>query len=260
MKLTLEPALGEVIKAEKRWTPAPPFLIHIMPHNALILEEASLQIVPRRMRKHPNCIAYRDRFGLEPEKQILDENFHHELIRTEGAGVTRKAGRPDVVHFALLDVISTPLFLKGEIDLFVHTLDGKTIGIRRGTRLPRTLHRFCGLMSKILSAEMGSEEAELFDYEQNETIGSLLKRVGARYVVSLTKSGVLSDLEGTVAELSKRENGGVAWIVGGFAFGHFQPEVIERSDLVISISDLSLPAHVVTARLSYEIEKRVLSI
>ncbi len=209
------------------------------------------------MWRHRNCISFQDKFGLTPERQILDDNFHHDIVRDLGG--VEKLGRPDVVHFALLDVVSTPLYMRGSIDVFVHSVENKTIHVMPGTRLPRTLHRFCGLMSKILANEIGEEESRLFDFNGAETIKDLLDRLDPTLVVALTKSGTLVDLRDALGSLSASLTERIVWLVGGFPHGHFQPTLLELSDRVISISEFSLPAHVVTARLSYEIERRELS-
>jgi rRNA pseudouridine-1189 N-methylase Emg1 (Nep1/Mra1 family) len=44
------------------------------------------------------------------------------------------------------------------------------------------------------------------------------------------------------------------WIVGGFARGHFEASLLKLADYTVSISPDSLPAHVVTARLTYDLE------
>ena len=40
-----------------------------------------------------------------------------------------KRGRPDIAHFALLEALSTPLYLEGLLDVYIHTIDNKVIKV-----------------------------------------------------------------------------------------------------------------------------------
>jgi rRNA small subunit pseudouridine methyltransferase Nep1 len=169
---------------------------------------------------------------------------------------SEKRGRPDVVHFALLDATSTPLFKENKIQIFIHTLQNHTIELKSGTRPPRTLQRFCGVVSKILSGSFGREESTLFGFNPDQEFADLVRSLGVKSAICFTRQGKRLDLD-KIAELSNP--GRIAWIVGGFAHGTFSPTVREVCARSISISDISLPAHVVTARICYELEKRLLS-
>ena len=91
------------------------------------------------------------RFGVPPQSQILDDNFHHKIIAT--IPENEKRGRPDIVHFALLDIVSTPAYKMDLIRPIIRTINGEVIVVKKGVRLPRTELRFYGVMSKILRNE-----------------------------------------------------------------------------------------------------------
>jgi rRNA small subunit pseudouridine methyltransferase Nep1 len=218
--------------------------------NILILEQASLELLPKRIQTHESALKVQRLFGVKPERQILDKNFHRSgilLLKDQ-----EKRGRPDVVHFALLDATSTPLFNTGKIRIIIHTILGDTIILRPGTRPPRTLQRFCGVVSKLLS-KPGEAEDELFETLGRLNFSDLLRKLEVKEVLSLTKMGIMSDLREIVRV--SLQNNSAAWIVGGFAKGHFDPQVTSNSNRMISIHKESLPAHVVTARLSYDLER-----
>jgi rRNA small subunit pseudouridine methyltransferase Nep1 len=222
------------------------------PLHSIILEEASLELVPEKFRKHDSCKLVENRFGISPELQILDDNFHHQLIAK--LSNREKRGRPDIVHFALLDITSTPAYMEGLVEVYVHTINNSTIKILSGVRLPRTFQRFCGVMAKVLSGKMEEKEKELFEIKNEQVIDQLVSLIDSDRVVCLTSEGVPKDLPSFVKGIhSKREK--ATWIVGGFPRGHFGDDVKSLATDVISISKYSLTAHVVTARLCYVIEQ-----
>ena len=111
-------------------------------------------------------------------------------------------------------------------------------------------------MSKILGDSLGQEESDLFEFRKSQSFEELLKEVAAERVVSLSKIGTEVDLREFLTESAGNDSGTLVFIVGGFAYGHFEKKVIESSDEIISISSYSLPAHVVTSRLTYELERK----
>ncbi len=224
-------------------------------NQVLVIEEASLEIVPPELRHSREVAGVRSKFGVRPELQILDRNFHSRAM-TSLKGDSQKRGRPDVVHFALLDATSTPLFRKDKVLIMIHTIHNDTIELESGTRPPRTLQRFCGVMAKILSGSSGQEESKLFSFKRNQTFDELLQTLEIESCIGLTKKSMLATLSDEAA-LAISENKRTAWIVGGFPRGNFLPKVEMHCNKLISISELSLPAHVVTARLCYEIEKNL---
>lgn len=222
------------------------------PLNTIILEEASLELVPKKYRNHENCRDIEQKFGVAPESQILDDNYHHPILLKLPDG--KKRGRPDIVHLALLDITSTPLYMNGDVSVVIHTLHDKTIELGERVRLPRTLNRFCGVMSRVLSDRTDGSLGSLIKFKEDESLKELLLRIGTSEVLSFSRIGVFEDLSQLVRTRVLR-NEKSAWMVGGFAHGHFREEVRALSDRLISISETSLPSHVVTARLSYELEK-----
>jgi rRNA small subunit pseudouridine methyltransferase Nep1 len=224
----------------------------MVPH-VIILEEASLELVPKKYWSQESCKLYEARFGIPPGSQILDDNFHHDIVQKLHG--KEKRGRPDIVHFALLDIVSTPAYFENLVRPVIHTRNDEVIVIKEGVHLPRTLPRFNGVMSKILQGEAGGKELDLFEFRQVQNTEDLIRSLGTRGVCCLTSQGIHRDLDKFVYEKSGSAGKGVqVWIVGGFARGHFKEHVKGLATDLVSISDHSLAAHVVTARLSFEIE------
>ncbi|MGI0090316.1 MAG: 16S rRNA methyltransferase, partial [Nitrososphaerales archaeon] len=131
------------------------------PKHSIIIEEASLELVPQKFWNHVSCKHVESRFGVQPSKQLLDDNFHHAMITK--LPNPEKRGRPDIVHIALLDITSTPAYFDGLVQVYIHTVGNSTIRINGGVRLPRTFQRFSGVISKILSNETDEQEKRLFE-------------------------------------------------------------------------------------------------
>ncbi|MCL4518471.1 MAG: ribosomal RNA small subunit methyltransferase NEP1 [Thaumarchaeota archaeon] len=224
--------------------------------NAVILEESSIELVPRKYWRDHSCKEVERRFGVSPEFQILDSNFHNRVVsRLKNS---QKRGRPDVVHFALLDITSTPLYMNDKIQVIIHTIDGHSIFVGKRVRVPRTLQRFCGVISKILSESQNEAEMKHFEFAPNQTTAELISSIKKDRTIALSSQGIRTDLSTLVSE-TQSENKSTAWIIGGFPHGHFEESSRAIFDRLLSISESPLPAHVVTARLCYELERILLN-
>lgn len=217
--------------------------------HTIILEEASLELVPEKFRNHESCRLVEKRFGIPPEMQILDDNYHHAIVSK--LSNAEKRGRPDIVHFSLLDTVSTPAYLEDLVKVYVHTVNNVTIKLESGVRLPRTFERFCGVMAKLLSGKLEEKEKDLF-HVSNEKIEELVSSIDAKRVVCLSTTGVPKDIDSFVRDVSSEK---AIWMIGGFARGHIEDDTRSLATDVISFSKHSLAAQVVSARLCFAIEK-----
>ena len=220
--------------------------------NIIVIEDSSLELVPRKFWNSPSCKLVEERFGQPPDRQLLDDNFHHDIVQELRS--PQKRGRPDIVHLALLDITSTPLYLDSLVSIAIRTVENETIFLKQGVRLPRTLHRFSGLIAKILAGEMREEDSKLFDHVKSQSFKELISIISPSIVISFSTEGTPRDLRGFVSNILRNNQTQIAWVIGGFARGHFGDQVKEYSDQIISISPHSLPSHVVSSRLSYELE------
>jgi rRNA small subunit pseudouridine methyltransferase Nep1 len=113
-----------------------------------ILAESALELVPREIWKQPAVVSDSRRRERSPGETLLDRSFHHSaMVKLENS---EKRGRPDLVHVALLSVTGTPLYLEGDIKVYVHTQGGLVIEVEEKTRIPKSYLRFRGLMEKAL--------------------------------------------------------------------------------------------------------------
>jgi rRNA small subunit pseudouridine methyltransferase Nep1 len=165
-----------------------------------------------------------------------------------------KRGRPDIVHFALMEALSTPLFLKGALEVYVHTANDKVISIADNLRVPKSYFRFERLMANLLNNKVvkSGEGAVLMELTDS-AFADLIRHIRADKVIGLSTIGVKSNAQ-KVVEVAKGVDHCI-FVIGGFPKGRFSKNVINHLGPTYSINDFGLEAHVVIARILYECEK-----
>lgn len=207
--------------------------------------------MPREIASHTAVKNHASRLGLKPAETLLDRSYHHAaMLKLEDGG---RRGRPDIVHFALMEALGTPLFMKGMLRVYVHTISDKLIAIADNLRIPKSYFRFEGLMvglfrDKIVKSEQGAVLMEISD----GTLADLLGAIKPARVIGMSTVGVQGTAEKAVAE---NLADGCAFVIGGFPRGHFSESTTRLLNLTYSVSDIGLEAHVVIARVLYECEK-----
>ncbi len=94
---------------------------------SLIIAESALELVPKELQRHNSVIASARRFNKKPSEILLDISWHFAAMK--GIKNEIKRGRPDLIHFSLLEACSIPLYFENKLDIFVHTNDDKVISI-----------------------------------------------------------------------------------------------------------------------------------
>ena len=165
-----------------------------------------------------------------------------------------KRGRPDIVHFALMEALSTPLFIENKLRVYVHTTNDKIIAIADSLRIPKSYVRFEGLMVKLFKdGAVKSEEGAVLMELTDGTFESLLEGIAPEKIIGLSTAGVSGSAQQVAKILADSENSAV--VIGGFPRGHFSERTTRRLGPTYSISNIGLEAHVVIARIIYECEK-----
>ena len=144
---------------------------------------------------------------------------------------------------------STPLHQEGRARVYIQTLDDSVLEFGEGARPPKSYARFRNLMEKLLV----ERPEEGLVRVQKATLPQLLKGVGTDFSAGLSVQGAPQRLEELAGELALRKNPAV--VVGGFPRGHFLPRDLKAFDSLVRIDDRALDAHVVAARVVYEVEK-----
>ena len=86
---------------------------------SLILSESALELVPYELEEHPSVISHAKKLGKYPSEILLDNSCHFAAMK--GIKNEIKRGRPDLVHFSILEATTIPLYYENKLNLFVHT-------------------------------------------------------------------------------------------------------------------------------------------
>jgi len=114
---------------------------------SLVLVEAALELVPAEILGHPSVRRNAKRRGKRPEETLLDRSLHHYAMT--GLPGQEKRGRPDILHFCLLEAMGSPLNRSGNLRVWVSTQRGRLIEVDPSTRPPRDCNRSKSLMERV---------------------------------------------------------------------------------------------------------------
>ncbi|MET1101531.1 MAG: 16S rRNA methyltransferase [Pyrodictiaceae archaeon] len=190
----------------------------------LVIAESSLETVPRELWGHPSVVKSARRRGKPPSRILLDRSLHHQAMKK--LPMSWKRGRPDIVHFSLLEALGSPLNKEGMLETIVHTIADIIIQIDPSTRLPRNYNRFVGLMEQLFEfgrVPPGSANPLIWISK-----AKLEEHLSGRRVIMLWERGEcvkLRDLANRVVSLNDP-----AIVVGGFPHGDFSERVLGLAD------------------------------
>lgn len=218
---------------------------------SLVIAESSLELVPKELRSHNSVVSYCKKIGKRPSEVLLDNSWHFAAMK--GIKNEIKRGRPDIVHFCLLEACSIPLYEEGEVDVYVHTVDDKVIFVGNEVRLPKSYHRFAGLIEKLYSEKIIKDGAKKLLELKEMTFSQLIDKIKPDKVIGLSTEGELSSYSDVVESLTDES----CLVVGGFQKGSFSDSVRKRIDSLMRIDERSLEAHIAIARTLYEYEKTI---
>ena len=217
----------------------------------IILAESSLELIPNHLSHHPSVDSYSKKFKKKPSSTLLDNSWHFGAMK--GLENEIKRGRPDIVHLTLLSICTSPAFYENKLKIFIHTINDEIISINNNTRLPKSYHRFQGLMEKLFLTKKIDSETEILMEMKNSSLSKLISEIKPNEIIGLTTKGQKTTFE----KLIHQTNENSCILIGGFQKGHFNKEnekIIQKS---FSIHDSSLEAHLVASRLVYEYEKTI---
>jgi len=233
---------------------------------SIILAESALEIIPKELRNNYLILNYLKKVNKSANEVLLDKSYHYSAMREGKIDSIWKRGRPDLVHICLMSILSTPLFLRNLVNVYVHTIDNKVIFIGKQVRIPKSFRRFEGLMIKLFqereikgNVKDGNGYGYLLKIEKNMTFDNLLNKIiQPDKVIGFSSTGILKDLKTIVNENIEIDNKKLVFIIGGFPSGEFSHNIRERFHMTYAITNEQLEAHVVISRLVYECENRLL--
>jgi len=216
----------------------------------LILAESALETLPPETWRHPLVIKYSKKRGIHPNSIILDRSYHHKVMNL--IDHPEKRGRPDIVHFALLEALGSPLNREGLLRVFIHTVADKVINIRPDTRLPRNYNRFVGLMEQLFEVGSVPPGGEPLLWIENKKLNELIREISPSRVIAFSSSGKPRTIRNIFSDLGGLENPAI--VIGGFPHGSFSEEAKQLFDEVYCIDKEILDASIVVSRVIYEYE------
>ena len=219
---------------------------------SLILAESALEIVPKELQNHNSVLAYSKRVNKNPSEIILDVSWHFAAMK--GIKNEIKRGRPDLVHFCLLEACSIPLYFENKLRVYVHTIDDKVIFLGENVRLPKSYHRFVGLIEKLYSTGVIEENGKKLLEMKKMDFSKLIDKIAPKEVIGLSVKGAANSYEKLAKTISKDS----CIIVGGFPKGHFSDHMVKKINNLVSVDKNPLEAHVIISRVLYEYEKELL--
>ena len=219
----------------------------------LTLAESALETIPKKLWKHPVIRRYSERRGKPPEFLLLDRSYHHTVMKSLKGN--EKRGRPDIVHFALLEALSSPLNREHLLQVYVHTINDYVIAVSPQVRLPKNYNRFIGLMEQLFEFGKIPPTGPSLLTLTRETLSHLLQETKPTFVLAFTRKGLFYTLEEATARISDEEKPVVA--IGGFPHGHFSNANLKLMDEAVSIDVEMLEAWTVTSRVIYEYERAI---
>lgn len=218
----------------------------------VLIVEAALELVPRELWGFSDVRAHARRRGVDPGRMLLDISYHYRAMRERLADWYRR-GRPDIVHTTLLTIMSSPLWLRGLVDVAVETRHG-VVAFRRGVRIPRSYDRFCGLMAQVLyegSAPPGSSDPLIVLHRGVDAL-EYLSRASVDRVFLLDEGGRRVDLFSLARSIAGCRYPAI--LLGGFQRGSFSSRIYSAGFDRVSIYPEPLDAWSVICRVLTFIE------
>ena len=210
----------------------------------LVLAEASLELVPKSLWKHPAVIRNAKRRGKKPSEILLDTSIHYHAMKT--LPKREKRGRPDIVHVSLLLALNSPLNQEGLLNIFVHTIENYVISVKSEVRIPKNYNRFVGLMEQLLKYGKAPPEAkEPLMFVKTMKLKDLISKIEPRKVILFSERGEKIRL----ADVPKLLRRGDVFIIGGFPHGDFEEETYEICDAVYSLYTKTLETWTILSRI-----------
>lgn len=218
---------------------------------SLILAESALELVPLELQNHPSVLSHAQKLGKHSSEILLDNSWHFAAMK--GIENEIKRGRPDLVHFSILEATTIPLYLKNKIKIYIHTINDKVISIGENVHIPKSYHRFEGLIEKLFLEKTIQSDGNVLLEIQQKSFFELVNEINPSKVIGLSTKGKPSSFEKISSEITDN----ACLVIGGFQKGHFTESTKSKINHLFSIDELSYEAHVVIARILYEYEKTI---
>lgn len=218
---------------------------------SLLLVDSEIEPVPEEITGYTAVHLNAKRRKKDASKILLDATLHHTAMRNLPQAERR--GRPDIVHFFLINALESVLNHEGMLRTYIHTRNNELITVDPSTRLPKNYPRFVGLMESLFADGAVPLRGEpLLTLHKNYSFKRCLEQIPHSKVLVLSP-------EGESVKLSRYFKGAedVICVIGGFSKGDFNSDVRSMADKVISIYKVSLTVWTVTSEIIVNYENAV---
>lgn len=219
---------------------------------SLVIAESALELVPKKLQKHNSVIASAKKANKKPSDILLDKSLHFAAMK--GIENEMKRGRPDLVHFSILEAISIPLYFENKLRVFIHTIDDRVIFVGQNVRLPKSYFRFLGLIEKLYSTGKIEENSKKLLEIKNMGFAELLKIIKPRKTIGFSVIGNKTSYDKFAQQLDDDS----CIVIGGFPRGHLSSKITKCCNDIVSVDKIPLEAHIIISRVLYEYEKRII--
>ena len=218
---------------------------------SLVIAESSLELVPKNIQNHPAIISHARKLGKNTSEILLDNSWHFAAMK--GIENEIKRGRPDLVHFCLLEACTIPLFFENKLQIFIHTINNKVIRVHEQVNIPKSYHRFAGLVEQLFFEKLIHGDGRTLLDIHDMSLSELLEKIKPSKVIGVSVKGNKSSYQ----EVAQKFEDNSCLVVGGFQKGHFSETTKNCLNELYSVDIKSLEAHVVISRILYEYEKTI---
>lgn len=216
------------------------------PRYIILLADSAVEFIPKEIWNHPAVVSYCRKRGKNPARTLLDSSYHHAAMR--GLPGRERRGRPDILHFTILEVLGSPLNKSEKLGVYIHTQPGDLIWVNPRVRLPRNYDRFKSLFEKLMAERMiKSNAGEVLLSVMDSDLQHWLEAMEAGSVILLSETGMRLEIK-MLEEASKSPKPTI-FVVGCFPHGDFSPEIRSVADQEVRLSEHTLDAWVAASRI-----------
>jgi len=197
----------------------------------LVLADSALELVPKELQNHISVKSHAQKLGKDPSEILLDNSWHFAAMK--GIENEIKRGRPDIAHLCILEATSIPLYTKNKIQIFIHTNQDKVIQLGENVNIPKSYHRFEGLIEKLFLEKSIKSDGKILLKIKDQTFTELIDELKPSKIIGLSTKGQKQSLDSLVSEINPTS----CIVIGGFQKGHFSKEIQNQIKSLFSIGD-----------------------
>ena len=228
-----------------------------------IFFNAGLELIPQKLRKH-SLIRKEWQYNTQHRDRgiLLDGAIHSPLmdLLTE----TNQRGRPDIIHHILLNMVYSPLFTQGKLNIIVHTRENMCIKIPLTWRVPVNYNRFCGLFSQLLYHGRVPVQGDPILKVESCTLDHLLNSKPNSQILLCETSHLNQEFPITILSLAQVDlKTDLIFLIGGYQSGGLTSDLLDIlkkgyfSVFLLPLYHDVLPAWVIVSKIVCYLEEKI---